>query len=67
MPYMTVVTLADEDGDEFPIGILGRPEDDAEAERLAMERVAALKSEEPRFRPRGVLRFVSAEYPPEVA
>lgn len=63
---MTVVTLADEDGDEFPIAIHGRPEDDGEAERLAMVRCFELKSEDAHWRPRGVMRFVRAEYPPEL-
>jgi len=67
MPYMTVVTLADADGAEFPIGILGRPENDAEAERIARRRVEELAAEEPdKFRPTMPLRFIAAEYPPEL-
>ena len=63
MPMLTIVTFTDEDGDEFPVAIVGIPDTDEEAERLARERSVELAGEEPRWRPTGELTVKTIEYP----
>jgi hypothetical protein len=62
MPALTIVTLVDDDGDEFPIALPGvylenRGADIEAALQIAQEGIAAGK-----LKPRGELRFLSIKY-----